>query len=222
MTRDQVKKAITSAFKKYAAAPHHAKFNPIPKKLTDGKLYESYILGVLAEKLTNQEGLNLRLITGTEIRLRSSGGPIDLKFPHIDVYRRTNKVAEIWTDIEFLTLSYKLRGSPPVRLAGDMHELDIVMVDPGTTDFPPHDSIWLGVECKNTSFEKKLLKEVLGVRREMCFLQDLRATRFNRWPRVRVPADPPSCLLVYSADPDVANYTSPSAIFGVDFFHEAI
>jgi hypothetical protein len=190
--------------------------------LTDGKLYESYILAVLAEKLTLQEGLTLRLVTGTEIRLRSSGGPIDPQYPHIDVYRNANKVAEIWTDIEFLTLSHQLRGSPPKRLAGDLHELDIVMVDSSTTDYPRHDSIWLGVECKNTSFDKKLLKQVLGVRREMCFLRDSKLTKFKSWPRSQIPADPASCLLVFSTDSDVTRYTSPSAIFGIDFFHQPL
>lgn len=222
MTKAQIKKAITAAFKKYASAPHHTRFNPIPKTLTDGKLYESYVLGLLAEKLTVQEGLTLKIATGTEIRLRSSGGPIDTTYPHIDVYRNNNKVAEMWTDVEFLTLSYQMRGNPLKRSAGDLHELDIVMVDPGVTQYPPHYSIWLGVECKNTAFEKKLLKQVLGVRREMCLLQDLKSTRFSNWPRQWVPADPASCLLVYSTDPDVTDYASPSDTFGIDFFHESL
>ena len=222
MTVADLKKEISDAFKTYAAAPHRTKFTPIPKTLTDGKLYEAYILGLLAENLTTQEGLTLRLVASSKIRLRSSPGPIDRRFPHIDVFRNSNRIAELWTDIEFLTLSYERRGSPAIKTSGDFHELDILMLEPGLTGNPQHNSIWLGVECKNTMYEKSLLKQVLGVRREMCLLDEFNRTKFQFWPRTTVPASPPSCLLVYSTDTNVSNYSSPGNTFGIDFFCESI
>jgi hypothetical protein len=113
-------------------------------------------------------------------------------------------------------------GKLPVEAKGDYHELDILVVGAGTTGRPRHDQIWLGVECKNTGYEKGLLKEILGIRRELSLLTDWQPTKFARWPRASVRATPPSCLLVYSTDEDVADYSAPGNTFGIDFIHEAM
>jgi hypothetical protein len=105
---------------------------------------------------------------------------------------------------------------------GDYHELDLAITDSGVSGRPSHSQIWLGVECKNTGYTKGLLKEILGIRRELSLLQNDRPTRFNSWPRTSVPAEPPSCLLVYSTDAAVNNYSSPGSVFGIDFYHEPI
>jgi len=78
------------------------------------------------------------------------------------------------------------------------------------------------VECKNTGYTKDLLKSILGIRRELSLLRDDQRTRFSKWPRRLVPADPPSCLLVYSTDSAVLDYASPGEVFGIDFVHEII
>jgi hypothetical protein len=128
-------------------------------------------------------------------------------------------VAEMWTDIEFISLSYsRRRGGPPER--GEYHELDIAVVEPGLEGRPPHDCIWLAVECKNTGYHKGLLKEILGIRRELSYLQESRSTRFRTWPRATVPAEPASCLVVFSTDPAVLLYSRPGDVFGIDFRHE--
>jgi hypothetical protein len=105
---------------------------------------------------------------------------------------------------------------------GDFHELDIVVVDPGISGRPTHKNIWLGVECKNTGYTKDLLKSILGIRRELSLLAGNQRTHFSKWPRSSVPADPPSCLVVYSTDPAVLHYASPGEIFGIDFVHEML
>jgi hypothetical protein len=84
---------------------------------------------------------------------------------------------------------------------------------------PRHDQVEIGVECKDTGDQKQLLRGILGVRRELSLLRDDIATGFVRWPRTVVPADPPSCLLVYSSDRKVLDYTEPGRVFGVDFHH---
>jgi hypothetical protein len=219
MNINQIKTQITNAFKQYVTASINKTFDPIPKVLTSGKLYESYILGHIAKELTTKENLKLILTAGTRLWLRSSPGPIDRTFPGIEVHRSGKLIAEIWTDIEFLTFSYSVRGNTKLT-QGDYHELDIMMVNPGLKGRPTYDMVWLGVECKNTGYSKSLLKEILGIRRELSLLQNPQQTQFRKWPRKTVPADPPSCLLVYSTDSKVINYSAAGNTFGIDFFHE--
>ena len=225
MTTQEIIDEITVSFNKYLPTPGSGVFNPIPKSVTSGKLYEAFILALVAKNLTDREGFNLQLSTGTNIYLRSSPGPIDRKFPFIKILDPVTgqMIAEIWTDIEFLTLSYDHRrsyNSTPRR--GDYHELDILVIDPGQNGRPSYRTIWLGIECKNTPYKKQLLKEILGIRREMSLLVDSQRTKFKSWPRSHVPADPPSCLLVYSSSWEITEYDTPGETFGIDFNHEPI
>jgi hypothetical protein len=91
---------------------------------------------------------------------------------------------------------------------------------PEYRNHPRCDAIWLGVERKNTGYQKGLLKEILGIRRELSFVTDDRSTNFKVWLRAQVPADPASCLLVYSTDAAVSEYAAPGQMFGIDFIHE--
>ena len=224
MTKRQVKYSITNSFRRYMSAPVGRRFRAIPKTLTPGKMYEAYILGILARELTSKEGLTLKLVAGRRLRLRSSPGPIDRRFAHIDVLDAAgDKIAEIWTDIQFLTLSYAQRGSPNPIQKGDRHELDIVMVKPDHRDNPSYDSILLGVECKNTKYGKELLREILGVRRELSLLTGIPIkTCFKSWPQTLVRANPSSSLIVYTTSSDVHDYDTPGEVFGIRFFYEPL
>lgn len=136
----------------------------LPTKLASGKLYEAFVLGKIAEKLVQLEGYSLRLINSNHIALKSSPGPVNRNYPRIDVVSGGRTVAELWTDVEFLSMSYcrdRIR-SPPGK--GDFHELDLLVLDPGVSSYPRHDQIWLGVECKNTGYKKSLLREILAGR----------------------------------------------------------
>ena len=213
----KVDKAFKDAFKNL---PRKNKFNPIPKKLTSGKLYEAYVLAIISDHLKNKEGFDLKLVNGKNIYLRSSHGPIDRKFPFIELYKNNKLMAEIWTDIEFLGLSYSLRNPTKIE-KGDYHELDILVLSPNLNGRPSNKDIWLGVECKNTEYDKSLLKEILGVRREMSLLSHNNKTMFAHWPMNIIPADPPSCLVVFSTNRKVNDYSSPGSIFGIGFYHLA-
>jgi hypothetical protein len=219
VTKQQIRDRITKAFQQYFGSSGMPVTNLLPTAVTAGKLYEAYVLGIIAERLTLDEGYNLTLKNGNQVALKSSPGPINRTYPVIEVRNGSTGVAEIWTDVEFLSLSASLRGAVG-STRGDYHELDILMVDTGLSGRPSHDRIWLGVECKNTGYNKGLLKEILGIRREMSYLQNARSTRFRRWPRSFVPADPSSCLLVYSTDQAVLDYQDPGRIFGIDFVHQ--
>jgi hypothetical protein len=116
-------------------------------------------------------------------------------------------------------MSHSLRPVALPLSSGDYHELDIIAVPAGMAGRPPHASVFIGVECKNTGYTKDLLRFLLGVRRELSLLRDAQATCFTAWPRGTVPADPASCLMVYSTYPAVSSFQGPGGVFGVDFVH---
>jgi hypothetical protein len=219
MNKAEIRKQLESAFKKHLNIPRKTVTELVPSSITEGKLYEAYVLSKVVAKLVNDEGFSLVLVGGSKLKLKSSPGPINRSYPHIELHRYSTCVAELWTDVEFLALSYSRLLSLPLT-KGSYHELDIVIVDVGSQGRPPHSAVWLGIECKNTAYQKGLLKEILGVRRELSFLTQPIETRFSAWPRSYVPADPPSCLVVFATDAAVLEYSDPGEVFGIDFFHE--
>lgn len=222
MTKEELRDRITWIFQNLFPAATQTQLDLVPRSLTDGKLYEAFIVTVVSEKLATEEGLELTLVNGNLLQLKSSPGPINRQYPHIVVSRSGSPVAEVWTDIEYLTLSYDNSGRT-LPNKGDYHELDIVVVDHGLRGRPAHKDVWLGVECKNVLYGKSLLKEILGIRRELSLLRDdTGQTKFMNWPRSTVPAEPASCLLVYSSTPEVLQYSDPGDFFGIDFFHEPL
>ena len=219
MSKSQIKKQIKSIFETHLGGPSAALGKLVPPKVSEGKLYEAFVLSKIVENLRLQNGYELTLIGGDKVYLKSAPGPINTAYPRIQLKENGACVAELWTDIEFLSLSRSMRDYGPIT-KGDYHELDILVVKEGTTGRPKPDEIWLGVECKNTGYEKGLLKQILGIRRELSFLQPPTVTRFAKWPRTTVPAAPPSGLVVYSTDSSVGEYGAPGEAFGIDFFYQ--
>ena len=220
MTRNQIQRRLRDIFRQHLGASATVTGELVPQAISAGKLYEAHVLSRVVEHLAKDERFSLMLVGGTKVQLKTSPGPINRNYPRIELRRSGGCLAELWTDVEFLSLSY-CRGSAPAALTkGDYHELDVVIVQSGASGRPRVDQIWLGIECKNTGYMKSLLREILGIRRELSFLTDLRTTKFRSWPRTSVPADPASCLLVYSTDANVTDYAAPGRTFGIDFIHE--
>jgi hypothetical protein len=219
MTRAEIQQQLRKIFKDHLGASSIISQGLVPQTVSAGKLYEAYVLSRVVERLALDEGYSLTLVGGTKIQLKSSPGPINRSYPRIELRRSGNCLAELWTDVEFLSLSY-CTGGATILTRGDFHELDILIVNAGVSGRPRYDDLWLGIECKNTGYEKGLLKEILGIRRELSLLSGPNSTRFRVWPRITVPADPASCLLVYSTDKDVADYAAPGRVFGIDFVHD--
>ena len=223
MNKQAVKKKIVEILRKFASASSQSAYAyVIPESLTVGKLYEAHVLSLVIEALSVQEGYQIVLKNSTFLPLKSAPGPINRTYAYFEIRRGGMLRAEIWTDVEFISLSCVRRGNTSSPDRGDYHELDILVVDPGLSGRPQYSAVWLGVECKNTGYTKNLLKEILGIRRELSLLQKNQSTHFSRWPRTSVPADPPSCLMVYSTDHAVSGYSGPGQVFGIDFFHEPI
>ena len=220
MTARQVRNEITRLLKKYASARDSGAYGVIPASISQGKLYEAYVLALVTRELVTKEGVNLRLVNDSYVHLKSAPGPINRDYPHIEVEQSGHPIGDLWTDVEFVSLSCWKQGRSATAGKGDYHELDVLLAVPGADDRPLPDQILLGVECKHTNYEKNLLREILGVRRELSFIVDPRRTAFRSWPRTEVPANPPSCLLVFTSDPAVTQYSAPGGFFGIDFHHE--
>jgi hypothetical protein len=221
MNRDEIRAELQDVFRRHLGVASATVQGLVPQTVLGGKLYEAYVLSRIVRHLAIDEGYSLTLVGGPKLQLKSSPGPINRNYPRIELRRSARCLAELWTDVEFLSLSYCTRNTVAAAMTpGDFHELDIIIVTAGVTGRPPCNSVWLGVECKNTGYEKGLLKEILGIRRELSFVQEPQRTQFRSWPRTTVPAAPPSCLLVYSTDPKVTQYAAPGTMFGIDFFHE--
>lgn len=216
LTLAQVKTRIDGILGKYASTGAPAT-SLVSSQLTAGKVYEAWVLCDVLSHLRYDEGFTITLRQGNKPRLKSAPGPINRAYPYFAI-QGPYWSGEVWTDVEFLTLSYSQRGAV-LPQSSDYHELDILVVPPGTTGRPTHDEVVLGVECKNTSYSKGLLREILGVRRELSYLQQPQQTRFTTWPRSQVRAHPPSCLLVCTTDPGATNHQETGNIFGIDFTH---
>ncbi|WP_137114056.1 hypothetical protein [Mesorhizobium sp. GR13] len=219
MNRAQAEAEIKNIFSGYRAAqPGDA---ALLQCLSDGKLYELFVLSHVVEDLANR-GFTLRFI-GTSLKFKGSPGMIKPSDPHFEVGAPSmsgNPALWLYVDIEFDTLGHHL-GS--VTDNSRRHEIDIVVITSGSS-YPSHHEIALGVECKAVAnFGKDLLKEALGVRRELGVLQmtasDSLLTLHGGTPAVTVSMNPPSEYWLAHTDPRGGNYAQSPAQFGVTLKH---
>jgi hypothetical protein len=132
-------------------------------------------------------------------------------------------VGELWVDIECLAISAG-RNAKSLKglLFGKCHELDIVLVGSGTDGRPLPDEIFLGVEAKHREFNKALLKELLGVRREMTMRGEPAAYPLPHWFiwwANELPAWPASGLVAFCSSAAVGNYSAPADFWGIRMEH---
>ena len=136
-------------------------------------------------------------------------GPHD---PHFEI-RRGHRTAQIHVDIEVRTLGSVLAT---VNDLSAYHEIDVVIVPPGTWGRPNPDQLLLGIECKAVAnFDKAFVREVLGRRRELSLLQGPEPCPLDG--TVDVPADPASEYWLAYIDPAGDNYRESPHVFGVEF-----
>jgi hypothetical protein len=112
MTTQQIKRRIERAIKRYAQAANNRSYSLVPLTVQAGKLYEAHVLSLVLQRLSQDEGMSIFLVNSSYIPLKTGHGPINRRYPHFDLYRNGAKVAELWTDIEFISLSYT---SVPVK-----------------------------------------------------------------------------------------------------------
>lgn len=186
--------------------------------LSDGKLFELYVLSeVLAD-------LHLRgcpaSFVGTSLAFKAGPGKIKLADPHFEVYPPRGPLLRLFVDIEFRTYGSQNQSTADNSFT---HELDVVLTTQDS-GYPVHNEIALAVECKSTAnFKKTLLKEALGVRRELGLLARPRASYLSRWgcrPPVIVPAANPAAEVWFAyLDPKGSDYQISPRAFGIQFRH---
>ena len=93
-----------------------------------------------------------------------------------------------------------------------------MLVQPGTHGRPLPEEIFLGVEAKHREFSKALLKELLGVRREMTMRENNEhypAPYWFIWWAADLPANPPSGLIAFCSSDTILKYQAPAGFWGI-------
>lgn len=183
--------------------------------LDKGKLYELYVLSELVCDLKSR-GCKL-WFKGSNIVFKAAPGKVKVSDPHFVVVAPSGDRSQLFVDIEFETLGSRQGLAGSDRSA--RHELDIVVVDTQRV-YPRFDEVLLGIECKSqASFSKDVVKEVLGIRRELSLLAAHRPSRLSSQgaSNVQVPADPASEFWLAYDDPKGSNYRLSPRTFGVEF-----
>jgi hypothetical protein len=187
------------------------------RKLRKGKLYELWVLSQVVQDL-HARGFTL-FFRGRTLKFKAGPGQVNPTDGHFEILAPDGTRLWMFVDIEFQSLgSSKTHVSDYSRL----HELDIVVLL-SVSPNPPHDHVALGAECKCVAkFQKHLIKEALGVRRELSYFrnstQDSILSQLGGSP-VAVRARPPSEFWLAYIDPKGDQYDESPAAFGISLRH---
>lgn len=223
MDKEAAKKEIKKIFSSYKRLSK-GKWSWL-QTLESGKIYELYCLSRVLTELRQIYGYMI-WFPGQSFKFKSSPGLIKTSDPFFELCNpSTGRKFRLYTDIEFQTLGSHLNKMSGFSLSS-YHELDLVLVEQSTAGRPKHDEIILGVECKShAKFDKTILKQVLGIRRELSILTHPMVSRLSsespKRPFHEVPADPASEYWVAFADPAGMGYTHSPTSFGIEFKHWA-
>lgn len=218
MNLSAAKKMVEDFFDSHGADVHSSLV-----RTGKGKVYELYCLARTVEFLDDRDSVSVRLQggrAGTTVDFRSSPGMIDRNRSHF-VVDGMGPELELHTDVEVETLSSSLP-----RGAGDLsayHEIDLVLVEGAQSgQRPRNNQIVLGVECKSqANFKKDVVRQVLGVRRELSFYREPSSRRLRppHGGAQFIVADPPSEYWLAFVDPKGRLYRSGPAEFGIEFLN---
>ena len=215
MDKSQAIDAITSVFRRYRRLTPTDQW--LLSALDQGKLYELYVLSELLIDL-RRRGFLLRFC-GQTLKFKQAPGKIKVADPHFLLTAPDRTRLWLFVDIEFLTLGTIMSNTTDLS---DRHELDIVLVDE-TPDYPSPCNILLAVECKSAAnFRKSIVKEALGIRRELSLLEpkvQSKLTRLGGRRPVSVPADPASEFWLAYVDGVGTCYSRSPGFFGIEFKH---
>lgn len=213
---------LKAAFQSHLGVDHLTAGQLLAGATLQDKAYELHaLIAVMRELKAQRTTLSFTLVHGTSVTFRAKGGPIDrTTWPYIRIDDQGIPVGELWVDIECLAIS----AGPGAKiltgyLYGKCHELDIVLVRPGTDGRPTPDEVLVGVEAKHRPFTKALLKELLGVRREMTMKRwDCQAYPDPHWFVWWSPClynQPASGLVAYCSSNTINRYSAPADFWGI-------
>lgn len=219
-----MKTKLRNAFQLYLGINSISAGELLAKATLQDKAYElSALIAVMSELKTIKPCLSFTLVCGTSVVFRAKGGPIDRNvWPYIKIFDGRSVIGEIWVDIECTAISAQCMA--PLTSGhqyGRCHELDIVVVRPGTVGRPQPDEVFLAVEAKNRPYNKALLKELLGVRREMTMKQayPVYLRPWLVWWDTGLFANPPSGLVAFCSSSTITRYTDPADFWGIHMKH---
>ena len=218
MIRSQAVNQIQAVFANYKAI--RSSDRVLLQALSTGKLYELYVLSELVVDLQNR-GCYLSFV-GQTLAFKGAPGKINNSDPHFRVTAPNGSKSRLFVDIEFVTMGMNLspKNSSPDLSAH--HELDLAVVETNQS-YPFHSQVLLAVECKAVSnFEKKIVREALGIRRELSFVavdKPSLLTQAGGRPHRSVPADPASEFWLAFIDPSALRYRLSPLRFGIEFKH---
>jgi len=226
-TPGAMKTKLEDAFKAHLGIDSLTAGQLLASATLQDKAYELRALIAVMERLrVFRPTLTFTLVHGTSLKFRAKGGPIDrVAWPYVRIDDNGKAVGELWVDIECIAISAG-HGAKALKghLYGKCHELDIVLVVPGTDGRPEPYEIYLGVEAKHRAFNKALLKELLGVRREMTMRYGDHVAHdhedwFIWWAPAGLPAMPPSGLVAFCSSDTIKKYTDPADFWGIHMEH---
>lgn len=224
-TTSGMKKKLRDAFRMHLGIDRLTAGQLLASATLQDKAYELSSLIAVMEKLkAMRPTLSFTLVNGASLVFRAKGGPIDRTgWPHIRIEDDGSTVGELWVDIECVAISAKpIAKFQTGHLYGKCHELDIVLVDADTDGRPLPHEIQLAVEAKHRPFTKALLKELLGVRREMTMRSlpgSYAAPYWFIWWATELPANPPSALVAFCSSDTIDKYTDPADFWGIHMEH---
>lgn len=181
-----------------------------PVDTTKGRMYELVVLSHLIDHLTKR-GFRFRFV-GKVLELKEKPSQIKPTDAYFEgTHRQTGQKIKVYTDVE-------VRGLSCANDLSAYHEVDIVVVDPSVVGRPKCDQIYLGVECKSGAFGKSIIKEALGVKRELSLLTGSRISALSKISRgsVTVPSRPAIEFWLAHFDPKGYQYRNGPAFFGID------
>lgn len=186
---------------------------------TPGKVYELVCLAEVVQQL-QALGFAVKFKSGhSKVKFKASPGPVNHAYPSFEVTPPNGPGLELWTDVEFLTLSHAMGG---VSDLSKCYELDLALTEKIKNGHRPrHDQIVLGVECKaRSSGLKDTIKQVLGVRRELSFIAygESRLCELTGKSKV-IAADPPSEFWLFHTDFRIQHYRHGPNHFGITIDH---
>ena len=190
----------------------------------EGKIYEIYCVTRLLAWLEKRYNVTIQYCGKNNMKFKAGGGPINRKeYPYFKITDKcSNRFVELHTNIEIETLGSSMYNGPNKDLSF-MHEVDIVLIEEGVNcgDMPTHDQLLLGIECKaHAKLRKGVIREVLGVRRELSYCQHNHITKIDtifssKKSALCVPAVPSSIYWLYTIDLNAMRYKISPKQFGV-------
>ena len=197
-----------------------------------GKVYELYCITRLLEWIQERYNVRISYVGDTKMKFKFGGGSVNRQdYSYFEIYGiDSSEKIELHTDIEVKTLGSHISennlggGRRTSQDLSFMHEIDIVLIkkDVKCNEMPNHDQVLLGIECKAyTNFRKGVIREVLGVRRELSYFDQGLIAELDEIlkpsdPPIRVNSNPRSLYWLACTDYSSRNYENSPKEFGVE------